>query len=158
MSSIINQTPYLRTSREFPEELHQLSVEVDKSYVEISNAINVRTIGLFPKNRPAITGESWFVSSKNNKQQTLRQAYTFTSSGPIITGLTTLPTVVRAFGSYTDGTNQYGLIYGSNITIAGQVSFYVTTSGNDVVIQIIASGTAPTISKGIVVIEWLSQV
>lgn len=158
MSSIINQTAFLRTSREFPEDLHQLCVEVNKAYVETANNVNDRTIGLYPKNRPAITGEAWFITDKNNKQQTLRQAYTFTAAGAITTGLKTIPTITRGFGSYTDGTNQYGLIFGSNTAIPKQVSFYVNKPGNQVLIQVLSGAEAPTISKGIVVIEWLSQV
>ena len=52
-SNLINQVAYLRTSREFPEELHQLTVEINKTYVDIANAVNARVIGLFPTNRPA---------------------------------------------------------------------------------------------------------
>ena len=78
-SNIINQVAYLRTSREFPEELHQLSVEINKMYVDVAGAVNERTIGLFPVNRPSQTGNSYYIF-QNRKQQTLRQVYTFTAT------------------------------------------------------------------------------
>lgn len=153
-SNITNQVAYLRTSREFPEDLHQLCVEVNKSYLDIANSVNERIIGLFPTNRPAVTGESWFLQG-NRRQQTLRQAYNFTSTGNIAhgIGLSGITNFTRGFGSYTDGTNQYGVIFGTNVAIAGEVSFYVTSTN----IVVLAGVGAPAITRGIIVIEWLSQ-
>lgn len=153
-SNIVNQVAFLRTSREYPEQLHQLSIEVDKSYVDIANAVNVRTIGLFPVNRPAITGDSWFITAR--RQQSFRQIYPFTTTAAIDHGLnfTEIERFTRTFGEFTDGTNWYGLIPGSNIAIAGQISFYVTPTQ----IIFMVGGGAPAVTKGTVVLEWLSQV
>jgi hypothetical protein len=152
--TVINRVSYLRTSREFPEEMHELTVQMNRAYGDIAAAVNVRTIGIFPINRPAITGEGWYYEAQ--KQQTLRQIFTFTTTGNFVHGIkfTTYPTVVRAFGYYTDGQNAYGVIYGSNVAIAGQVSFYVTPSS----IFILSGTGAPVISSGTVVIEWLSNI
>jgi len=76
-ANVVNQVAYLRTTREFPEEIHQLSVEINKCYVDIASAVNNRTISIFPKNRPAVNGENWFIT--NQRQQGFRQIYTFTS-------------------------------------------------------------------------------
>lgn len=73
-TNISNQVAYLRTSRDFPEEFGMLLLELDKSYIDIANCINARTIGLFTTNKAAITGESWFFD-KNKRQQSLRQAF-----------------------------------------------------------------------------------
>lgn len=153
-SNIVNQVSFLRTSREFPVELNQLCVEVNKSYVDIANAVNARTIGLFSTNRPAITGESWFITSR--RQQSSRQIYAFTSTTSIDHGLnlTEIERFTRTFGEYTDGTNWYGLIAGSNTAIAGQVSFYVTPTQ----IVFATGGGAPSVTKGVVVLEWLANV
>lgn len=152
--NITNQSPYLRNSREFSGDLDAVTIELDKMYIDVAQFVNLRTIGIFPTNKYAFTGESWFINS-NKKQQTLRQTYTFTTTGSINTGLTTLPTISRAFGSYTDGTGaQYGLIFGSETAIAGNLSFYLLQTGNVVTIEIIG---AHAVTSGIVVIEWLSQ-
>lgn len=148
--------PFLRTSRTFPEDPQSLSVEQNISYVDTANAVNVRTIGIHPMNRPAVNGESWFLSN-GQKQQALRQVYAFTAASSIPHGInwnSVAQISPRSYGSFTDGTNWYGAIYSSNVAIAGQVSFYVTP----VNIVVIADGTAPAIVSGIIVLEWLSQV
>lgn len=155
MTSIINQVPYLRTTREFPENIQQLTIQVNKSYVDIANAVNNRTIGLFPINRPAITGESWFLSS-NQRQQTLRQVYTFSSTSSINHGInvTDPNQFTHCYGSYTDSTDSFGLFWGSNVSIAGQITFYVTSSQ----IVFLVDPAAPVLTEGKITLEWLSSV
>jgi len=154
-SNVVNSVPFLRTSRNFPEELHQLTVEINKSYVDIANTVNVRTIGLFPTNRPAITGECYFLV-KNQRQQTLRQVYTFTTTAAIDHNIPVNDPnqFTSCFGSYTDGTNSYGIIWGTTVAIAGQISFYVTATQ----IVFLVGGAAPSISSGRIILTWLSQV
>lgn len=154
-TNVINQVAYLRTSREFPEDLRQLTVEVNKSYVDTANAINNRVISIFPTNRPAINGESWFVSN-NQRQQGFRQVYTFTGAGNIAHGINVagIYGFVRIYGTFTDGTNWYPLPYVDNVAANNQIKIVVTSTQ----IQITAGGGAPpTITRGIVVLEWLSN-
>lgn len=153
-SNVVNQTPYLRTSRNFPVDAAQLTIEVNKSYVDIANAVNSRTIGIFPSGNPAVGGESWFINS-SNRQQSLRQIYPFTALGNIPHNIKTagISQFTKCSGSFTDGTNWYGAIFASNVAIAGQISFYITPTN----IVILAGAGAPTISKGIIVLEWLSN-
>jgi len=68
-ANVINQVPYVRTSRQFPfDDVALLAMEINKAYIDIANVVNNRVIGLFPVNRPAITGESYFlVKIKDNK-------------------------------------------------------------------------------------------
>lgn len=160
-SNIVNTMPYLRTSWDFPEKPEQLSVELDRSFIAIAQAVNNRTIGIYPANRPAIGGEAWYITTR--KQQNLRQIYTFTGPAPIAniqhgidSGINTLPSVsyfTKCQGSYTDGTNWYGAIFGSNIAIAGQVSFYITPTD----IVILADAAAPVITNGLIVLEWITN-
>ncbi len=153
-SNVVNQSPYLRTTREFPEQIEQLSVEVNKAYVDTANAVNNRTISIFPTSRPAINGESWFINN-NQRQQAFRQVYTFTTTANIPHNIKNVVPgqFVRGFGEYTDATNTYGLIYGSNVAISGQLGFYITSTN---IVFTIGAGL-PTLQSGIVVIEWLSQ-
>jgi len=155
--TVLNQVPHLRTTREFPQEsVIELATEMDKAYVDIAGNVNTRVIGIFPVNRPAITGESYYlVGSRRN--QSLRQVYTFTSTASIphgITNFSQIPYFPKSAGKYTDGTNWYGLIDGSNIAIAGQISFYLTPTN----IVFLTGAGAPTLISGIVDIEWLSNV
>lgn len=152
--NILNQTPYLRTTRNFPKDEDLLLVQINKAYVDIANCVNDRIIGIFAKNRPAITGSAWYINN-NQKQQSLRQIYTFIAAGNIPHNIPNLQPgqVINGFGSYTDGTNTFGVIFGTSVALAGEVTFYVTTTN----IVIGAGAGAPAISSGIVNIEWLSQ-
>jgi hypothetical protein len=154
MNNVINQVPYLRTSRNFPEEAHMLTLEMNKAYVDIANAVNARTIGIFPTTRPAVGGESWFLN-QNQRQQNLRQIYIFTATGSIPHGINfnSASYFTKCSGSFTDGTNWYGAIFASNIAITGQVSFYVTPTN----IVILSGAGAPAITSGIIVLEWISN-
>ena len=151
----MNQVAYLRTSRQFPEDPHQMAVESNKSYVDIANAVNSRTIGIYPVNRPAITGNTFFIT--NQRQQTLRQVYIFTSiTTPIPTGfvLSNISQVSQMYGTYTDGINTYGLIPGSSATIGGQITFYIDHDS----ITFVNGGGSPTVTSGIIVLEWISNI
>jgi hypothetical protein len=153
-SNVTNQIAFLRTSRNYSDDLDKLIPELSKTYIDVANAVNSRTIGLFSVNVPSITGESWFIN-QNQRQQSLRQVYTFTTFAPITHNIPpmNIERFVRGFGSYTDVLgNWYGLIFATNVPITGEVLFYITPT------QIIfLSGGAPVPTKGSVVLEWLSQ-
>jgi hypothetical protein len=154
MTNIVNQIAYLQTSREFPEEQKQLSVEMNRTYVDIASAVNTRIIGIFSTNRPSVTGESWFFI--NQRQQSFRQVYPFTTTASIPHGvnLDLIYGFSRLFGTYTDGTNWYGLIPGSNVAIPGQISFYI----DPINIVFLVGAGAPALTKGNLVIEWISNI
>ncbi len=147
-------SPFLKTSREFPEEMHQLTVEVNRAYIDIASAVNSRIVSIFPTNKQIVTGEKWYIDGL--KQQTERKIFRFTTTSSITHGIqvTDPAQFVRCFGNYTDGTNSYGLIYGTSVAIAGQILFYVTATQ----IVFVVGGGAPAITKGTIVLEWLSSV
>src|SRR5262245_6710740 len=103
-TNIFNRVSYLRVSRDFPAEIGQLAIEVNKSYIDIAAAVNFRTISIFTTIEPIITGESWFIS-KNQRQQSFRQVYTFTSTAAIAHGinLSQIDQFSRMYGQFTDG-------------------------------------------------------
>lgn len=152
--------PYLRTTRNFPEEAHQLTVEVNRSYVDIAQAVNLRTIGIFPTNNPAVTGNSYFLSTQRN--QSLRQLYTF---GAIASGATlTIPHNIVDFtqfafigGTCITALPDYRPIpYASINLITDQIDIRIDKTTKRIVI--INGSSAPAIISGIVILEWLSQV
>lgn len=155
-TNIANKVAYLRTSRTFPKQADPLSVELDKSYVEIAQAVNVRVIGLYSVNKASQTGENWFPTSV--KQEGFRQIYTFTGTGNIAHGinLDTIGSIVRIYGSFTDGSsNWYPLPYVDVSNANNQVNVAVTST--NIVISA-GAGSPPSISTGIVVLEWISDV
>jgi len=158
-TNVVNQVAYLRTTRQFPEELHQLTVEVNKSYVDTANAVNNRIIGIFPTNRPAITGESWFLT--NQRQQSLRQVYPF---GAIGAGATLLIPYT------TSGFTQFSRIWGTCLTsfpdsrpipyasLAANANIDLRIDTVNFNIIIVPGAAGPNILSGIVTIEWISNV
>lgn len=157
MTTNLQNSPYLQKQRNFPTQNSQaLGVELDHAYIDIANKVNDRTVGLFSANLPSITGESWYVMGQPNRQQTLRRAYPFTTTAAIPHGIdfSQITYITRMYGQYTDNTNWYGLIPASNVAIPGQISFYLTPTN----ITFVVGAGAPTLTKGIIVIEWLSQI
>jgi hypothetical protein len=152
--TVINTSPYMRTTREFPEEMHKLTVEVNKAWLDTAKAVNERTIGLYPTTRPAITGNSYFFSL-NLRQQSIRQVYQFTAAGSIPHGINT--TQIWGFasitGTFTDGTNWYPLPYVSETGATNQISIQVTPTN---IVITAGAGAPPTITKGIVILEWIT--
>lgn len=153
-SNVVNQIPYLRTSRDFPTDIDLLSVQLSKSYLDTANCINQRIIGIYPTVRPAITGESYFLVS-NQKQQTLRQVYTFTTTASILHNIkNVIPNqFTSCFGSYTNGINSFGLFYATSVAIPGQITFYITSTQ----IVFVVGALAPPITSGRIVLTWLSS-
>ncbi len=153
---IINQFPYLRVQRKFPDDSKELITELDRSYVDIANMVNTRSIALFTMNKPTNTGQSWHFQGNIDRKQVLRQVYTFTSAGSIPHGIPSTEYLyfTRCFGFYTDGTNFYGAPFASNKEIADQITFYVTPEDIEVIISV---GTPPVITQGYIVLEWLTK-
>jgi hypothetical protein len=153
----VNQTAFLRTAKEFPEDTHQLSFEVNRTYVDIANAVNNRTIGIYPTNRPAVTGNSYFQTT--TRKQTFRQIYVVTpaniTAGFINHNITNVfaGQFINCFGSYTDDINTFGLFFASSVAIAGQTTFYVTSTQ---IILLVGAG-APVLTSGLIVLEWLTS-
>lgn len=162
-TNVSNTVPYLRTTRTFPDDdIDKLSLELNKSYLDTAKCINERIIGIYPTNKPAITGEQWFLTT--NKKQTLRQIYAFTTTADIEIGfkLSSIFSVSpKTCGVYNDSSNNYyGLIFGTSVAIAGQISFFLFVDGTSTrtdLIRFVLGGGAPALASGIIDLEWLSQ-
>lgn len=152
-NNVVNNVSYIRTSRDFPTEAKELSVELNKAYVDIANSVNARTIGIFPTNRPVVTGESWFIT-QNQRQQTLRQVYKITSYASFnhninFTGVTTF---TKIMGIGYDGANYFTIPYVDSVSITAQVPIFVSPTQ----VVMAAGALAPVIQRGIIILEWLS--
>lgn len=151
LTNVVNQVAYLRTTREYPNDLENLIIEVSRAYEDTANAVNARTIGIFSINKPAITGESWFIS-KDGRQQTLRKVFTITATGsfPHNINFTDVDYFTKIYGTATNGTLWFPIPY-VDPTAANQISITVDATN----VNIVSGGGAPVITKGIVVLEWL---
>ena len=157
MSTPFQQSPYLKEQKHFPNrDLLDLSGQVDIAYIDIAQKINARTIGTFGLGFPLVTGEKWFLSGSSTSQQTLRQLYTFTAAGNIAHGIdiNAISGFTKIYGTFSNGTNWYPLPFVDSSAVGNQVSVYVSSSN----IVISAGGSAPTITTGYVILEWLSEI
>lgn len=151
-NTTINPSAFLPNTKKFPNDINYLTLELDKNYLDTATAVNNRTIGLFPTIKPAFTGESWYFNN-NQKQQGLRQVYTFTSTTSIDHNIDfNNATFTKCEGSFTDGTNWYGISFASNVAVAGQITFYLTSTQ----IVFLTGAGAPTLTSGLLIIEWVS--
>lgn len=154
MNDVLSQVSFLRTSRNFPPEVKQLSIEVDRSYIDIARNVNNRVIGFFTVNRSTVTGENWFITQAR-RQQGLRQVYRFDDTNLIITHgiqFTSLTNFVRIWGTFFDGTSWQTLPYVDVVAVANQINVRVTSTQ----IIITKGAGAPAIQNGLVVVEWIA--
>lgn len=159
MNNVVNAVPYIKTSRDFPEDIKQLTIQLGKSYIDIANAVNYRIIGIFPTNKPAITGESWFLLN-NQRQQTLRQVYNFGAIpfGTTITinhGISNLTQFTRIYGTCITDLPDFRPIPYASVAPNGNIDLRVTST-QIIIVNGSGAGT-PNIVSGIIILEWLSQ-
>lgn len=155
-SQNLQNSPYLRIQRGFPDDnIQALTVEIDKSYIDIAYKVNVRTIGIFALNTSLVTGETWYLQA-NGANQTLRKLFKFTTDGNLPHGidLTQISGFTKIYGTFTDGTNWYPVPYVATPSSNEQLQIYITPT--DIVIEI--GGGTPTISYGYVILEYLSNI
>ena len=169
MNTPLSQSPYIREQRQFPfEDIQTLARQVDQAYIDIANKINARTIGIFAVNVQVITGEQWYLTGQPQKQQTLRQVYTF---GTINTGAELdIPTNITNFSQFTriygvantvngssSGDPDYRPLPYAGQSITNNITLIVGIVAGIQQIRIIVGSTSPALSGGVVVLEWLSQ-
>jgi len=157
-SNIVNSVAFLRTSRDFPtDNLQALGVELSKSYIDIANVLNARTIGLFPTTNPAINGEAWYLSGSNQKQQAQRQAFLFSDSSLTIThniNFVNVSYFTRIWGTFFDGTYWNTLPFTDIAAANNQINIKVSSTQ---IIVTKGAGAPPAISSGVIVLEWISN-
>lgn len=154
----LQQAPYLREQRQFPyDDLRELANQSDHAYIDIAQKVNSRIIGAFAVGNQMVTGERWYLAGSSQVQQTLRQVYTFTAAGNIAHGInfTTVSYFTRIYGAIYNGTNWYPLPYVDAAAANNQVSVSVTPTN---IVITAGGGAPPAITKGLVVLEWMSQV
>jgi hypothetical protein len=168
INQVVN-VPFLRTSRKFPEDAATLTREIEKTYIDIANSVNVRSIGIFPTNKPAPNGQYWFIDAQ--KQQGFRQIYPFVLAD-FVANVATIPHGINTdlinnfthiYGTFTDGTNWYPLPFVNITSLADQVAI-VVTPGNSLLPTptfgdiVITKGAGVTLTSGLCVLEWITNV
>lgn len=153
--------PFLRTSRNFPEDPQKLSDELDKAYIDTAIAVNNRTVGLYPSVRPIITGDSYFIL-RDQRQQSLRKVYPFGAIAPgteldIPIGFDHFDQFVKIYGTVVTNAPDYRPLPYAATVLTNQMTILVGLIGGVNNIRIILGATAPPVVKGIAILEWISQ-
>lgn len=153
-TNLANQSPFIRTSRSFPTDSQALSVELDRSYLDIASTINARTISLFPTARQTQSGENWFIT-KNQRQSGFRQVYQCSDTALTIPhgiNLASVTNFVRVWGVFYTGSVWTNLPYIDVVNANNQIK--ITVDATNIVI-VKGGGSPPSISQGTIVLEWL---
>ncbi len=152
-TNLRSQVPFLRVQRLFPQEAQALSVEIDRAYIDIANAVNSRMLGTFSSGFSTQNGETWYLNGL--KYSGFRQFYPFTAAGSIPHGIKTdaITTFTKIYGTFTDGTNFYPLPYIDATAANNQISVSMTPTN---IVITAGAGSPPTIVRGYIVLEYLT--
>lgn len=150
---------YLPTSIFLPDEPKQMLIRLQGYLREISLKVNIRQLGFYEDiETPA--GQAFFsVDDTSQKRLSFRKVFQF---GPIVAG-TTL-NIIHGLGTVSLFTNIYGTIltavpdnrplpYVDEAVVTNQVSVKIVGAN----IVIINGATAPNITSGIVILEYLKN-
>lgn len=152
---------FVYTYRQFPtDDPHNLEKQLVNMTTQYGVAINQRTIGTFDlhhvgTNDSLPDGERWFPLS-SQPQQKLRDGRRLVVqvSDAVLTVNHNIPMinqVTRLYGTFFDGTFWQSLPYVDTLAAANQIGIQVSLSQ----IIVLKGLGAPSISKGIVVLEFL---
>ena len=152
--------PFLITSRLFPPDLSLLQPVLNKSYIEIALAVNKRVIGSFEPVE-VVTGETWFEESIMGdaiiRRQSFRQFFEFDAIAigatlAITHEIEDIDEFTRIFGTCVTAVPDFRPIpYASATVVTEQIEVNLTST----TLTIINGATAPAITSGRVVVEYL---
>jgi hypothetical protein len=155
---INSESPYLITSIQFDEDFEILNRQLTDMYFDIAVRLNDREIARYDFNE-TLTGQKW--TDSNNFQfpkETYRKIFEFgaIASGATLNiphGINTIAQFTNMYGTFITAADDRPLPYVDEATVTNQVS--LKRVGANLVI--INGATAPAISSGIVVIEYLKN-
>lgn len=161
------QAPFLPTSLRFPLDPTELQTTQSKAYIDIAQAVNRRSIGIF-NTIQVVTGDQYY-SLQNNDihkpiqfRQSYRMLFVF---GPIAAGVTI--TISHGIAGIVELVNSYGncitdisvipnakyepIPFVSATDVTQQVEFYM----NDTIITIVNGAGNNNILSGTIIVEYL---
>lgn len=149
---------FLSTAETYPEDMSQLLIKLTSVHTDIANSVNVREISQFQDGQEIINGQQFSTTGNAQvKRYAFRKMFYF---GAIATGAT-LP-IAHGLAGFTAFTHIYGTIitdvvdyrplpYVDTAAIGNQISVGVDAAN----IIIVSGATAPNVTSGIVVLEYL---
>lgn len=161
------QVPLLQTWRNFPMDETNLELTLNKLYVDVANAVNWREISLYDV-YPIFNGKQWYptatVSPTNAlysspRRMNFRQVFTFTTIAAgatltIVHNIAPLAQVTMLYGNVITANPDFRPVPYVDVTaVTNQINIY----NDDTNIYINNGSTAPNITSGFCVIEYLQS-
>lgn len=104
-NSTFFQSPYLLTSRNFPDQMSLLTPVLSKAYIDTANNVNISTNGIYEKVQVDTRNKYFNDGQPERKRQSYRQVYTLdalpnagTSTIPININLISTSQFVNIYG------------------------------------------------------------
>lgn len=151
--------PFLPTSIYLPDDFDQMLLRLQAYLTEVSLKVNDREIGLYEQTE-LVTGQTWFpLAGQLISQQTFRQVFVF---GTINAGatlniphnITNLLQFTKIYGTCITATpDNRPIPYADAALVTNQISINATAAN----IVIVNGATAPNISSGLAIIEYLKN-
>jgi|HubBroStandDraft_4_1064222.scaffolds.fasta_scaffold20529_2 hypothetical protein len=151
-------TPFVPIHRQFPtSDTHNLEKQLVNFHVQTNTAVNNRTIGEFQTDITP-NGERWFpTAAQSGTPQRLRDGFRIVvqvSDSVLVVNhnITQINQVTRLYGDFFDGTVWWPLPYVDLVAVNNQINVKVSMTQ---IIVTKGAGAPPSISQGIVVLEYL---
>ena len=150
--TIVQQTPFLPTSKSFPTDIAELSETLTKTYTEIAIAMNARMIGVFDTQQ-VNTGQRWPSSGVgSDRRQAFRTVYVFGANpAPFPHGLVGVTQYVLITAIIKTATFSSSLPYVDPTDITKCIGFFVDSTN----INIVRGAGADNIVSGTIDLEYL---
>jgi hypothetical protein len=158
-------TPFVPVYRQFPTgDAHNLEKQLVNQGVQFANAINNRTVSTFQLHvdgdkQMLPNGERWFPTATQEltSPQRLRDGFRLVvqvsdSTLAVNHNITQINQVTRLYGAFFDGTVWWPLPYVDVVAANNQINVKVTATQ---IVVTKGAGAPPSISSGIVVVEYL---
>jgi hypothetical protein len=147
-------SPFVPTYRQFPTaDAHNLEKQLVNMYTQLSIAINQKDIGSYDLTIIP-NGQRWFASQNTKLRDGNRLVVQVSDSTlSVAHNITMINQVTRLYGTFQDASGNWRpLPYVDLTSVSNQIAIK-TNSTNIVVTK--GAGAPPSISNGIVVLEWL---
>lgn len=158
-TNIANISPYLQTTRKFPiDSPPKLETELSKMNLDVATAVNLRSIGIYDVVTTITGNQLYNLTTPLTKRQSQRKVYTFSSiaaGATLVTAhginlITQLACPIT--GSVVTAIPDFRNIpHVSATLITDQIQVIVDATN----ITIINGATAPNITSGFVILEFL---
>ena len=156
------KSPFLPTSQVFPEDTSQRLIVLTENFIDISQAVNIREIGIFETNEE-LNGQQFFnTTTPSQKRYAFRKVFVL---GALATGAsTTIAHSITGVNSTTNFTHIYGTCVTDNIDNRPIPYASVTNVNEQIEVNVDATNinisngaAAPNITSGLIVLEYLKN-